>query len=220
MPERFKVVCTIQVLVLFCLLVEPTHGTCRMHPAKSPFTSHPQPTPTTTSSRTHIPWYLFCFHPLAGCCSKSSDRQTNIIRIILWFINIMLMQQCIELTSGYFLLQMWWVNIIFPQVLFLGWSLAVICFIIQFSSSIFAVMLLLLINAEVHLFLIFAIHTRGARRWTHVRPVNLDHNFIFYWILNFPNFSASPQLQSLLASTFCNNWLSHLVVIDVTLSFM
>ena len=57
------------------------------------------------------------------------------------------------------------------------------------------------------------LHTcRCARRrthGTHMRPVNLDHNFIFYWILNVPDFSASPQLQSLLASTFCNNWLSH-----------
>jgi len=59
---------------------------------------------------------------------------------------------------------------------------------------------------------------RICPRWesnkTMTHPVNLGHNFIFYWILNFPDFSASPQLQSLLASTFCNNWLSHLVVID------
>jgi len=62
---------------------------------------------------------------------------------------------------------------------------------------------------------------QGRRRRTHLCPVNLDHVFIFFYlILNFHDFSASPQLQSLLASTFCNNWLSHLVVIDVILSFM
>ena len=39
--------------------------------------------------------------------------------------------------------------------------------------------------------------------------------YFFNQILNVPDFPASPQLQSLLASTFCNNWLSHFVVIDV-----
>ena len=44
--------------------------------------------------------------------------------------------------------------------------------------------------------------------------------FYFYWISNFLDFSALPQLQSLLASTFCSNWLIHLVVIDAILWFM
>ena len=47
---------------------------------------------------------------------------------------------------------------------------------------------------------------RGARRRTHgahMRPVNLDHSFIFLLNFEFSRFSA--QLQSLLASTFCNN---------------
>jgi len=57
---------------------------------------------------------------------------------------------------------------------------------------------------------------RDARASSKFRP---QFNFL-NWILNFPDFSASPQLQSLLASTFCNNWSSHLVVIDVILSFM
>ena len=36
-----------------------------------------QPTPTTILSPTHIPWYLYHFHSLAGFCLSSSDGQTD-----------------------------------------------------------------------------------------------------------------------------------------------
>jgi len=44
-----------------------------------------QPIPTTTPSPTHIPLYLFHFHPLAGFCLKVMDRWTDLVCIIVWW---------------------------------------------------------------------------------------------------------------------------------------
>ena len=55
-------------------------------------------------------------------------------------------------------------------------------------------------SALVKLLLETIVHVRGARRrthGTHVRPVNLDHNFIlFYLILNFPDFQLYPNFRA------------------------
>jgi len=52
---------------------------------RTPNQPHDNPIPT------HIPWYLFHFHPLAGFCLKSMDRQTDLSRIIvrsLYSVNV------------------------------------------------------------------------------------------------------------------------------------
>ena len=40
----------------------------------------------TTPYATHIPWYLFHFHPLAGFCPSLMDRQMDLSRIIAWLL--------------------------------------------------------------------------------------------------------------------------------------